>query len=264
MAVFNAYAKYYDFLYKEKDYLSEVNYIESLFAKYAVHPVKTVLDLGCGSGGHAVHLAERGYKVTGVDRSKEMLDEARRKTYSGNLQFIQSDLTRIDLGAKFDSVISMFAVFSYITENRELISAFQTVRNHLQPGGLFFFDVWFGPAVLIERPNDRYKIVEQGTNKVLRFAHPELNIMTHTVTVDYKIIHLSVDRVLEEVEERHSMRFFFPREIEYFLMSSGFDLLSMHPFMEVTRPINEHDWNMTVVARVSFSDTSQGIFHDAE
>lgn len=257
MAVFSAYAKFYDALYKEKDYPGEVDYLERLFTQYAARPVKTVLDLGCGSGGHAIPLARRGYQVTGVDRSAEMLDEAGKKTSSGNPKFIQSDLTGIDLGTKFDSVISMFAVFSYITENPDLAKAFQTVRNHLQPGGLFFFDVWFGPAVLAERPGDRYKIIEQGTDKVLRFAHPALDILSHTVTVHYKIIHLSADRVLEELEEAHPMRFFFPREIEYYLVSSGFELLSIHPFMEDSRMLNERDWNMAVVARVPLSDIDQ-------
>jgi SAM-dependent methyltransferase len=257
MTVFSTYAKYYDILYKEKNYLGEVEYIEKLFLQYAARPVKTVLDLGCGSGGHAIPLAGHGYQVTGVDRSEEMLNEAKKKTSSPNPKFIQSDLTRIDLGAKFDAVISMFAVFSYITENIDLTNAFQTIRQHLQPGGLFFFDSWFGPAVLAERPSDRYKVIEQGKDKILRFAHPVLDILTHTVTVHYKIIHLSADRVLEELEESHPMRFFFPREIEYYLVSSGFELLSIHPFMEDSRIIDERDWNMAVVARLPLSDTKQ-------
>jgi SAM-dependent methyltransferase len=256
MTVFGAYAKFYDALYQEKDYLGEVNYIERLFAQYAARPIKTILDLGCGSGGHAIPLAQRGFKVTGVDRSAEMLNEAKKKTSSGNPQFIQSDLTEVELGIEFDAIISMFAVFSYITENRDLARAFQIVRNHLQPGGLFFFDAWFGPAVLAERPSDRYKIIDQGTDKILRFAHPWLDILTHTVTVQYKIIHLSADRVLEELEEGHSMRFFFPREIEYHLVSSGFELLSIHPFMEETRVMNERDWNMAIVARVPLAAPS--------
>jgi hypothetical protein len=53
------------------------------------------------------------------------------------------------------------------------------------------------------------------------------------------------------------MRFFFPREIEYYLVSSGFELLSIHPFMEDSRMLNERDWNMAVVARVPLSDLDQ-------
>src|SRR5260370_41240685 len=76
--VFGAdYANAYDVLYQDKDYASECDLIERVFAEYAAgRRVKGVLDLGCGTGGHAVPLAERGYEVVGVDRSAEMLRHA--------------------------------------------------------------------------------------------------------------------------------------------------------------------------------------------
>ena len=125
MTVFNHYAKFYDALYHEKDYAGEVDYLERLFQKYALQPVQTVLDLGCGSGGHAIRLAERGYRVTGVDRSAEMLAEARKKSGAGNPEFIQSDLASLALDKTFDAAIAMFAVLSYVTENKDLQNVFQ-------------------------------------------------------------------------------------------------------------------------------------------
>jgi len=249
MTVFNEYAKFYDALYEDKDYYGEVDYLERLFNKYATKPVATILDLGCGSGGHAIQLAERGYKVTGVDRSDEMLTIARQKTNAGNLEYIHSDLINIDLGKKFDVVISMFAVLSYVTENRDLLKAFQVIAKHLQPGDIFFFDAWFGPAVLSERPTDRYKITTQSNERIIRFAHPQMNVMSHTVTVNYKVIHISGKQIIEEIEESHQMRFFFPLEIEQYLSSSSFKLLSMHPFMDEEHSMTERDWSMAVVAR---------------
>jgi SAM-dependent methyltransferase len=249
MTVFKQYAKYYDALYREKDYIGEVAYLERLFNKYTMGSVSTILDLGCGSGGHAVPLAERGYLVTGVDLSAEMLAAARQKTNSGNPDYLQSDLINIDLGKKFDVVISMFAVLGYITENRDLLRAFQVIGKHLQRGGLFFFDAWFGPAVLFERPTDRYKIVTQGNERTIRFAHPQMDVLSHTVTVNYKVIHISGNQIKDELDESHKMRFFFPREVEHYLKSCGFELLSMHPFMHDEHLLTEHEWNMAVVAR---------------
>jgi len=249
MTVFKDYAKFYDSLYREKDYMGEVDYLERLFKKHAEKPIHTILDLGCGSGGHDLPLAERGYQVTGVDRSAEMLDAARQKSKGGNLEFVQSDLTTIELGKKFDAVISMFAVLSYITENSDLLYAFQKIREHLRTGGLFFFDVWSGPAVLAERPSDRYKIIENGNERIIRFAHPQMDVLAHTVVVNYKVMHLSGDRVVEEVDESHPMRFFFPREVEHYLQTCGFEMLSMHAFMDEESVLTEHEWNMAVVAR---------------
>jgi SAM-dependent methyltransferase len=248
MNVFNRYAGFYDALYAEKDYAAEVDYLERLLSKYAGTPVSTILDLGCGTGGHALRLAERGYLVTGVDRSAEMLTLAQEKSRPGNPEYLRSDLVRLNLGREFDAVISMFAVMSYVTENQDLLSAFRRVRKHLRPGGIFFFDAWFGPAVLAERPTDRRKIVTSGSDRIIRFAHPELDVLSHTVTVEYKVVHASASELFEEAEESHRMRFFFPREVEQYLHSCGFRLLSMHPFLDDSRPLDEHDWNMAVVA----------------
>ena len=79
MSVFApGYANWYDTLYQDKDYAGECDFLESLFAHRGV-PGKSILDLGCGTGNHAVLLAQRGYKVTAVDRSAAMLQTARAK-----------------------------------------------------------------------------------------------------------------------------------------------------------------------------------------
>jgi len=74
------YADQYDLLYSDKNYEAECDLIEEVFRRYAKSSVETILDLGCGTGGHAFPLARRGYRVTGVDRSAEMLAHAREKT----------------------------------------------------------------------------------------------------------------------------------------------------------------------------------------
>ena len=82
-SVFNrAYADQYDVLYQEKDYESECAMIEEAFRRYSRIPVKSILDLGCGTGNHAIPMACKGYQVTGVDRSQQMLDRARSKLLS--------------------------------------------------------------------------------------------------------------------------------------------------------------------------------------
>jgi len=97
------YAFAYDYLYQDKDYEKECDFIQEVFKKFT-KGVKTVLDLGCGTGGHALILAKRGYEIVGVDRSKEMLKIARDKAKSAKLdvEFIESDITNIGSKRKFD------------------------------------------------------------------------------------------------------------------------------------------------------------------
>jgi len=78
------YAYAYDHLYHDKDYEKECDFIETIFQKFTSE-VKTVLDLGCGTGGHALILSSRGYKVTGIDRSEDMLKIAKKRAHDENL-----------------------------------------------------------------------------------------------------------------------------------------------------------------------------------
>ena len=69
------YAGCYDLFYRDKNYESECDMLEEIFSKRSITP-STIIDLGCGTARHAVLLAQRGYSVTGVDRSEEMLQIA--------------------------------------------------------------------------------------------------------------------------------------------------------------------------------------------
>lgn len=67
------YASVYDLLYQDKDYAGECDLLTRLFADFGASPIGSVLDLGCGTGGHAMPLARRGFRVTGVDAAPAML-----------------------------------------------------------------------------------------------------------------------------------------------------------------------------------------------
>lgn len=246
------YAGAYDALYQDKDYGAECDFLEQVFTCYAQSPICTVLDLGCGTGGHALPLAKRGYIVTGVDRSEAMLSEARRKATAQGAapcDFVQGDVRTLDLGCIFDAVIAMFAVISYQTTDEDLTAAFRAARRHLEPGGLFVFDCWFGPAVLTQKPVYRNKVGRLGGRCVVRYASPTLNILQHTVQVNYKLLRLKDNQQLDETNESHLMRFLFPKEIEHYLSETGFQSLRLCPFMEPEREPTERDWNITVVSR---------------
>jgi len=247
---FDAYARYYDTFYADKDYESECDFIERVFQRFASRPVHKVLDLGCGTGGHAIPLSRRGYVVTGVDRSPQMLQGAKAKAAWAEqpLTLCEGDICQLDLGLAFDAVISMFAVISYQTTNADLAASFRTARRHLERGGLFLFDAWFGPAVLAQRPTDRIKVIEDHGETIIRLATSTLDILQHTVRVNYQVLRVRGDRLLDDVVESHPMRFLFPQEIAHYLAENGFRLAHWCPFMALDRSPTEHDWNIAVVA----------------
>lgn len=245
------YAAVYNYLYRDKNYMEECDFIEKVFKRSGIK-VKSILDLGCGTGGHALVLARRGYNVVGVDRSKEMLKIAKNKAKNANLdiEFIEGDITNINLNRKFDAVISMFAVMSYQTTNSAIENVCKTAKKHLFAGGIFLFDCWFGPAVLVEKPCVRVKEINLNKNeKIIRFTEPVLDILNHTVETRFKVLRIRNSCVVNETNESHLMRFLFPQEIKYFLEIAGFKKIEFCPFLKLGKSLTEHDWNMTVIAK---------------
>src|SRR5260370_24442732 len=140
MKVFDAYARYYDLLYRQKDYGAEAAYVDSLLRRHEV-PGQRLLELGCGTGRHALELASRGYSIHGIDRSDVMLADAEvRARASGalasRLSFSRGDVCSVRVDARFDAAISLFHVMSYQTSDEALAAMCETARQHLVARGL--------------------------------------------------------------------------------------------------------------------------------
>ncbi|HEY8946189.1 MAG TPA: class I SAM-dependent methyltransferase [Polyangiaceae bacterium] len=245
MSVFGAYSRYYNLLYRDKNYAAEAEYIRGLIERHRPGPL-SVLDLGCGTGRHAFHLAEMGYDVTGVDRSKEMLDVARASavTGSGSPRFAQGDVRSVRLGGEFDVVVSLFHVLCYMTSNDDLRQAFTTIREHLKPGGLFLFDAWYGPAVLSDRPAVRIKRLEDESIAVTRLAEPVMHANENRVDVNYHVfVKEKASGQVSELRETHNLRYFFAPELALVAEACGLRIREVRTFMEDRSP-GFDTWNV--------------------
>lgn len=254
MIVFGNYARHYDLLYRDKPYKQEADYIRELILKHAPG-AKVLVELGCGTGIHAEHLAHTGMEVHGADLSDWMLEqaEARRATLAeavaGRLQFSHGDVRDVRLGVKADAVISLFHVMSYQSENADVLAMFATAREHLRPGGVFIFDVWYGPAVLTDRPAVRAKVLEDDGIKITRIAQPVLHPDRNLVDVQYRII--ACDKSTggySETDETHRMRYLFSSEIESFAAQAGLSVVDSHEWMTGRKP-GFDTWGVCFVCR---------------
>jgi len=249
--VFSSYGRYYDIIYADKDYEKECDFLEEIFQKYSKFETRSILDGGCGTGGHAIPLAKRGYEVTGVDFSEEMIGVAREKASKNgsNIDFNLMDLRKLHLNKKFDACISMFTVVGYIVENEDVEKVFRNIRKHLKPHSLFLFDFWYGPAVLHIRPSSRIKIAKKDDMQVIRFAEPRLNTLLHLCEVKYSLIVTRKKKIIDEAEETHRVRYFFPKEIQHFLEETEFRLLGLCPFLNLEAEPTENDWDVMGIAQ---------------
>jgi len=253
MTVFGAYSRYYNLFYQDKDYAGEAAYVHDLIRQHRPHAA-SVLDLGCGTGRHAFLLAEKGVAVTGVDRSAEMLAVAGaqlaalgQKTLP--LTFHQGDLRTIRLGQTFDAVVSLFHVMSYQIGNDDLRAAFATARKHLNPGGVFIFDCWYGPAVLTDRPTVRIKRLEDEMIAVTRIVEPVMHANANLVDSNYQVLVWDkASGIVEELHETHQMRYLFRPEIELLLEETGMRIVEASEWM-TGRPAGCDTWGVCFVVR---------------
>ena len=144
--IYDLLAPFYDKYNGDIDYCAWADFIERIIKKHS-DGVNTelVLDLGCGTGRMTVELARRGYDMTGVDYSPEMLDMARvraeREGFSDSILWLCQDMTEFELYGTVDAAVCCLDCMNHLTDVKSFYKCLDLVRNYLVPNGLFIFDV---------------------------------------------------------------------------------------------------------------------------
>jgi SAM-dependent methyltransferase len=244
-AQFVAYGRYYDALYEDKDYVGEANYIDLLLKRHKIQGM-SVLEFGSGTGRHGNLLADLGYRVHGIERSHEMVARA----IEGNgFTTEQGDICRVNLGRKFDAVISLFHVVSYQISNEAVLAVFQKAREHVHNQGLFLFDVWYSPAVHEQKPTVRVKRISTIDTDITRIAEPALIPNENRVDVKYTIYAQDIQtKSIQTFSELHPMRHFSIPEIRILADMNEFELVEAKEFLTAAEP-SEKTWGVCFVLR---------------
>lgn len=132
-------AGWYDRLTADVDYEKWADYVERHFRRLK-RPVRSVAELGCGTGSLTRLLARRGYAMTAIDLSPDMLAVAEQKCRGLDVLFLCQDMSRLTLLEPADAVVSCLDSVNYVTRPAALRRTFRRVYRALAPGGLFLFD----------------------------------------------------------------------------------------------------------------------------
>jgi SAM-dependent methyltransferase len=245
------YAKYYDLFYGAKNYEAEAKYILRLAEGFDLRPHR-ILDLGCGTGRHAVEWAKLGIKVHGVEGSKPMFHQAIGRVseeLNDFLSFSCRDLREFENDTRFDIATAMFAVLGYISDEDDLISLFRRIHDVILPGGLFICDTWNGAAVFKEGPVDRMAVYDLPEGRLYRFVSSRTILQEQVCLVHYTLI--ETESLPAVYEETHRMRFFSPGEMRLLAKACGMELVHVCPFMRNNDELALSDWNASWVFRRS-------------
>jgi SAM-dependent methyltransferase len=241
--IFNAYSRYYDLLYKDKDYDGETAYIQSLLTRYGMQKAN-LLEFGSGTGKHGCLLARQGNVVHGIELSADMVSKAETAT---GFTCQKGDITSVKMGRHYDAVLSLFHVISYLTQNEELQTVFSNAALHLKSGGLFIFDFWYSPAVYAQKPVIRVKRMADEQVEIMRIAEPVIHPNENRVDVNYTIFERNkTSGHFQTMQEQHPMRHLSLPEIDWLSATAGFKRLVAEEFLTGHAP-SEATWGVCVV-----------------
>jgi SAM-dependent methyltransferase len=248
---FSNSAKFYDLIYKEKDYDSETEYV-SQNIKSLQPQCTNILELGCGTGNYSFPLRNRGFRVHGIDASPEMVEIANnKKEYRGktNISFEAISVQNLDLKEHWDAVISLFFMIGYLSNDKDLQKAFSKVRDSLTEGGLFVFDFWNAPCVLKTAFSPKKISVQNTEYKITRISLPTRNDGDKFVRINQQFsIFEKSSGTNSNFEEEHKVRFFSEQEIINILKLNHFELVKIEPFLG-SALLNDDSWAGIVYAR---------------
>ncbi|MGY5874256.1 MAG: class I SAM-dependent methyltransferase [Candidatus Thorarchaeota archaeon] len=142
MEFYGELAKYYDLIYANKDYKDEVAKLHDIIQQHKQSSGNSLLEVACGTGNHIEHFKEM-YDLVGFDLNDEMLKVARSK-YK-DIEFIQGDMTSMDLGRKFDVITCLFGSISYLPDEQNLNDAAGAFSKHLVDGGIVVIEPFLLP-----------------------------------------------------------------------------------------------------------------------
>jgi len=246
----DTYANLYDLFHSNKDYEKESQNILNLVSY--VEPkvkIKSILDMGCGTGKHLEALSKHDLECFGYDLSVGMLEVAKKRC--PEVQFY----SRIDsLSLKVDLAVAMFDVISYILDEEKLQSFFCGAFQQLRPGGYFYADSWNFEGVLKDPPHDVDRQVYLNKEKIIRRVRPQtseqlrLEFMSDGVTtLDIQLINLETNSEL--THEIHKIKAWSPELVRKSLENVGFEAINLFSLKSNGLPPTGEDFRFGVIAK---------------
>lgn len=226
--IYGKYGEYYDLIYSAKNYNGECKGLVDYFKKFSRGKVRNVLDVGCGTGNHSILLAEKGYKTVGIDFSKVMITQARKKAEKKNLavEFHVQDIRSFDLKRKFDVAICLFGTLGYCITEDEIRAVLLRIRNHLKKGGLFIFDFWPVHAYARGESWQTVREIKKDETSIIRIMDGSFDFYTNLVRLKIKCYILRGAKLIDSFQEEHNLRTFTLPEMACILKENSFRPLS--------------------------------------
>lgn len=206
-----------------------------------LHSGEPLLDLYCGYGRHAIELAKYGYKVTGVDATKDFLDIAAQNAQEAKIDitFEQKDMRELNYDQQFAAVINMFAAFGYFTDD-ENANIINLIVKALRPKGLFLIDLL-----------NREWMVRNNINRYWRHPSGEY-VLSYKVELENGIATMKRQLINQitgaKIQYEFVLRAYSLAEMTTIFNTSGLSIISTYGAFD-GRPYSSETPRMIILAR---------------
>jgi SAM-dependent methyltransferase len=235
------FSKYYDKITAHKDYHAEIDKLVDFIKRTVKQLQPKILDLGCGTGRHAILLSALGYDVTGIDLSPQMIEMAQRK--NAGVRFKAVDIGQL-LETDFNFAYSLFNVINCLASIESLEMFFKHVFDRLTKGSMFLVESWNPIAVVAVPPEIVERVYEYEDERLVRKVVPVADFLRQRLDLTYYIDVFDPGERNEKLKSFavvHHLVLFTPLEIEYCLRQAGFSDVKIFTALPDLRPATWSD-----------------------
>jgi len=214
--------RYYEIAF-DMNRKQEVDFLVHAFRTYARRPIRTVLDIACGTGPHLIRLAERGYRMSGLDLSPENIDFLRQRAAGKGFDvgLHVGDMTEFRLPRTVDAAICMQDSQGHLLTNEAILGHLRSTARAIKKGGLYVFDrymcsSWTDPA-------RKWSWTRRRGGATVRATFEALKDLDPVTQVFYEEMELEAQENGQRhiYRQRHASRMVFPQELRSLVALAG-------------------------------------------
>jgi SAM-dependent methyltransferase len=246
------YAEFYDLIYAEKPYLAEATFAATAIEKARGQRPGNWLDVACGTGSHALCLADMGFDVLGLDYSRDQLAQAQQKANlkHSKARFDFADMRELELGAqRFEAISCLFDSIGYAQTNQGVLAALRGLKRHLSASGVVALEFWHAPAMLKHYEPFRVRRWPLKDGELVRISESTLDVSNQTCSVKYTLHELRADGSYSTCSETQVNRFFLLQEMAALLSAAGLELIHAFAGFDELARISSETWHIVALAK---------------